>query len=188
MIGQLTDTGRIVVRHQGRTEAEIPLGPLADEAPLYHRPTAEPTKPAAVNAARIEDRVGLARRAADADRVPGSVLARLGVGPGRLDGRRPDGETPGGGGCRRGAGRGHRPGACADNRLHAALLRRRPGDGRAQAVAEAWRNITAVGAAAAGDHRQHEFRQSGEAGDDGPVRRRDPRAWRRPARRWISRS
>src|SRR5580692_1133869 len=35
VIGHLTDTGRIVVRHQGRIEADIPLGPLNDQAPLY---------------------------------------------------------------------------------------------------------------------------------------------------------
>ncbi len=40
VIGHLTDTGRIVVRHEGRVEADIPLDPLADQAPLYHRPTA----------------------------------------------------------------------------------------------------------------------------------------------------
>ncbi|MCB8878712.1 phosphoribosylformylglycinamidine synthase subunit PurL [Acidisoma cellulosilytica] len=38
VIGHITDTGRIVVRHKGVTEADIPLGPLADEAPLYRRP------------------------------------------------------------------------------------------------------------------------------------------------------
>src|ERR1700709_907110 len=40
VIGHLTDTGRIVVRHKGTVEADIPLAPLADQAPLYHRPTA----------------------------------------------------------------------------------------------------------------------------------------------------
>ena len=41
-----------------------------------------------------------------------------------------------------------------------------------QAVAESWRNLTAVGARAAGADRQHEFRQPGEARDHGRVRRR----------------
>ena len=44
VIGHLTDTGRIVLRHQGRTEADIPLAPLADQAPLYHRPHIETPK------------------------------------------------------------------------------------------------------------------------------------------------
>jgi phosphoribosylformylglycinamidine synthase len=42
VIGHLTDTGRIVVRHQGRVEADIELAPLADQAPLYRRNFAEP--------------------------------------------------------------------------------------------------------------------------------------------------
>src|SRR5579863_6730850 len=46
VIGHLTDTGRIVVRHHGVVEADIPLGPLNDQAPLYHRPTAEAPAPA----------------------------------------------------------------------------------------------------------------------------------------------
>jgi phosphoribosylformylglycinamidine synthase subunit PurL len=59
VIGRLTDTGRIVVRHQGKVEADIPLAPLNDKAPLYHRPTAEIPKQEPLNSARIEDRIGL---------------------------------------------------------------------------------------------------------------------------------
>ena len=44
VIGHLTDTGRIVVKHKGAVEADIPLAPLADQAPLYHRPTTETPK------------------------------------------------------------------------------------------------------------------------------------------------
>src|SRR5215470_9641192 len=38
VIGRVTDTGRMVLKWQGETVADIPLGPLADEAPLYDRP------------------------------------------------------------------------------------------------------------------------------------------------------
>ncbi len=61
VIGRVTSTGRIVVRHRGEVEADIPLGPLSDQAPLYHRPTAETPKQAPLAAARVEDRFGLAR-------------------------------------------------------------------------------------------------------------------------------
>ncbi len=44
VIGHLTDTGHIVVRHRGQIEADIPLDPLAEQAPLYHRPMAETPK------------------------------------------------------------------------------------------------------------------------------------------------
>ncbi len=59
VIGRLTDTGRIVVRHHGKLEADIPLAPLNDEAPLYHRPTTETPKQEILNPARLEDRLGL---------------------------------------------------------------------------------------------------------------------------------
>ncbi|WP_327752740.1 phosphoribosylformylglycinamidine synthase subunit PurL [Sphingobium sp. SJ10-10] len=38
VIGHVTDTGRMVLVHKGETVCDIPLGPLADDAPLYDRP------------------------------------------------------------------------------------------------------------------------------------------------------
>src|SRR3546814_7834306 len=37
-IGEVTDTGRMVLDHQGETVCDIPLAPLADDAPCYDRP------------------------------------------------------------------------------------------------------------------------------------------------------
>ena len=45
VIGRVTDTGRMVLTWQGETVCDIPLGPLADEAPCYDRPWV-PTPPA----------------------------------------------------------------------------------------------------------------------------------------------
>ena len=59
VIGELTSTGRLTVWHDGRLEADIPLAPLNDQAPLYTRPTIEPPKREKLNPARIEDRIGL---------------------------------------------------------------------------------------------------------------------------------
>jgi len=39
VIGEVTDTGHMVLEWQGETVCDIPLGPLADDAPLYDRPT-----------------------------------------------------------------------------------------------------------------------------------------------------
>ncbi len=39
VIGTVTDTGRMVLKWQGETVCDIPLDPLADEAPLYDRPS-----------------------------------------------------------------------------------------------------------------------------------------------------
>jgi phosphoribosylformylglycinamidine synthase len=40
IIGKLTDSGRMVLRHHGETVADLPIDPLADAAPIYDRPTA----------------------------------------------------------------------------------------------------------------------------------------------------
>ena len=45
VIGHVTDTGRMVLKWRGETVCDIPLGPLADDAPLYDRPHV-PTPPA----------------------------------------------------------------------------------------------------------------------------------------------
>ena len=70
------------------------------------------------------------RGAVEAGRLPRPLLARLGLGPVRQHRRRPDGEAAGRGRCRRGEAGGSVACAGADHRLHAALLRRRPGGGR----------------------------------------------------------
>jgi phosphoribosylformylglycinamidine synthase II len=42
VIGEVTDTGRMVLEWNGEVVADIPLDPLADEAPLYERPYTKP--------------------------------------------------------------------------------------------------------------------------------------------------
>jgi phosphoribosylformylglycinamidine synthase II len=46
VIGTVTDTGRLVLSWNGETAADIPLAPLADDAPCYERPWVETPKPA----------------------------------------------------------------------------------------------------------------------------------------------
>ncbi|HYU95736.1 MAG TPA: phosphoribosylformylglycinamidine synthase subunit PurL, partial [Sphingomicrobium sp.] len=46
VIGEVTDTGHMVLEFDGAAVCDIPLGPLADEAPLYERPYAVPRPPA----------------------------------------------------------------------------------------------------------------------------------------------
>jgi phosphoribosylformylglycinamidine synthase II len=45
VIGTVTDTGRMVLKWKGDVVADIPLAPLADEAPLYDRPHVATPKP-----------------------------------------------------------------------------------------------------------------------------------------------
>ena len=179
VIGRITDTGRIVVRHHGVVEADIPLAPLNDQAPLYTRPTVD--TPEIGKAEPGPDRGPLRPdpSAGEAGGLPGPVLARLGVGPVRQHRRWPDRQAPRRGRCRRGQAGRPEAGPGADHRLHPALLPRRPGNrrraGRRRSLAQPDRRRRP----AAGDHRQHEFRQPRKARDHGPVRRRHPRHGRR---------
>ncbi len=46
VIGRVTDTGRLILRLGNRVEADLPVGPLVTEAPLYDRPwVAPPSRP-----------------------------------------------------------------------------------------------------------------------------------------------
>jgi phosphoribosylformylglycinamidine synthase len=45
VIGEVTDTGHMVLEFDGEVVADIPLGPLADEAPCYERPYVIPKPP-----------------------------------------------------------------------------------------------------------------------------------------------
>ncbi len=46
IIGEVTDTGHMVLVHHGEVVADIPLAPLADDAPLYDRPYVKTPPPA----------------------------------------------------------------------------------------------------------------------------------------------
>lgn len=54
VIGHITDTGRIVVTHNGIVEADIPLDPLADQAPLYRRPIEWPVPAPVLDPASVK--------------------------------------------------------------------------------------------------------------------------------------
>jgi phosphoribosylformylglycinamidine synthase len=144
VIGKITDTGRIVVIHRGVIEADIPLAPLSDAAPLYHRPIVETPKPAplATTTDPVGLQAGLLKLIACPDiasrrwiwdqydsTVGGQTVKRPGVADAaivRLEGtNRALAMTTD---CT--------PRYCAAD----------PYAGGAQAVAEAWRNITATGA------------------------------------------
>ena len=57
VIGTITDTGRMVVRHKGVMVADLPLDSLNDDAPLYERPYefTDPPKPFDMDKAAAPD-------------------------------------------------------------------------------------------------------------------------------------
>jgi phosphoribosylformylglycinamidine synthase subunit PurL len=146
VIGHITDTGRIVVRHRGQTEADIPLAPLNDQAPLYTRPTVDTRKSEKLNPARIEDRLGLtgalirlvscpdgASRAWVWDQYDSTVGGQTVKRPGAADAAVVKLE-------------GLKRALALTTDCTPRYCLADPETGGAQAVAEAWRNLTAVGA------------------------------------------
>jgi phosphoribosylformylglycinamidine synthase len=144
VIGHLTDTGRIVVRHKGAVEADIPLRPLVEQAPLYHRPTAETPPPAPLG--EVDPPLGMGDALMELIGCP-DLCSRAWVWE-QYD------STIGGQTVKR-------PGAAdaavvrLDGFIRALALTTDctprycaadPHAGGTQAVAEAWRNLTAVGA------------------------------------------
>jgi phosphoribosylformylglycinamidine synthase subunit PurL len=145
VIGKVTETGKLVLRQTGVIAAEIPVGPLVSEAPVYDRPWTEGAKPREIVAHEVRTRVsvleGLQKLLASPDLackrwiweqydhlVMGQTVQRPGGDAAvvRLPGKKKalalvtD--------CT--------PRYCAAD----------PKRGGAQAVAETWRNLTAVGA------------------------------------------
>ncbi len=145
VIGEITGSGRLAARAGGGTAADLPLAPLAAEAPEYDRPRA--ALPAPGPAPELGRGAG---------RSPGALLKRLMASP-DLASRRwiweqydhtvmaDTVQRPGGDAAVvriRGAGGGLALTTDCTPRYCAAD----PAAGGRQAVAEAWRNLTAVGA------------------------------------------
>jgi phosphoribosylformylglycinamidine synthase II len=58
VIGRVTDTGHLVLKWKGETAADIPLAPLADDAPCYDRPWVATPRPAALGEVESHSRIG----------------------------------------------------------------------------------------------------------------------------------
>ncbi|MFT8471076.1 phosphoribosylformylglycinamidine synthase subunit PurL [Acetobacter persici] len=144
IIGHLTETGHIVVKHKGQVEADIPLDPLADQAPIYDRAAATPVVPEPLGPVHAP----VSLDAALLKMVGSPDLASRSWVWNQYD------STVGGQTVRR-------PGAAdaaivkiEDTSLALAITtdctprycHADPKTGGAQAVAEAWRNLTATGA------------------------------------------
>lgn len=145
VIGYTTDTGRLVVRHRGSVEADIPLVALAHQAPVYERPWTPRPPQAAIDPRDIP--------------APNSIFSALQtlIGSPALSSRcwiweqfdhmvmtdtvqRPGGDAA----VVRVHGTGKSLAISCDvtPRYCAANVR----EGAKQAVAECWRNLSAVGA------------------------------------------
>ena len=144
VIGHLTETGRIVVKHKGVIEADIPLDPLAEQAPLYHRPWVETPKRAALGPVASPVGLGpalealiacpdLASRSWVWDQYDSTVGGQTVKRPGASDAAIVKIE-------------GRKRALALTTDCTPRYVLADPEAGGAQAVAEAWRNITATGA------------------------------------------
>jgi phosphoribosylformylglycinamidine synthase II len=146
VIGRITDTGRIVVRHHGKVEADIALAPLNDQAPLYTRPTTASLRLEKLNPVRIEDRHGLTRALRQLVACP-DLCSRAWVWD-QYDSS-VGGQTvkrPGGADAAVVKLEGLKRGLALTTDCTPRYCQADPEVGGMQAVAEAWRNLTAVGA------------------------------------------
>jgi phosphoribosylformylglycinamidine synthase len=149
VIGVTTDTGRLTLRWHGDIVCDLPLGPLADEAPKYERQYVAPLKAIPLTEGEekrlIEDYPGFAESLTKLLSAPDQCSKRW---IWEQYDRHVMGDT------------------VADSGSDAAIVRLYPGpraiamtcdvtpryveadayEGGKQAVAEAWRNLTAVGA------------------------------------------
>ena len=145
IIGYTTDTGRLVVRHRGMVEADIPLAALGQAAPLYERPFIKKEPPAVIEPQDVA--------------APNSMLGALEclMGSPHLASRRwiweqydhmvmtDTVQRPGGDAAVvrvHGTSKGLAISCDVTPRYCAAD----PFEGAKQAVAECWRNLSAVGA------------------------------------------
>jgi phosphoribosylformylglycinamidine synthase len=144
VIGRVTETGRLVLRMKGEIAADIPVGPLVTEAPVYRRPWRRSDPEPEINSPSLPER------------DPLDCLQRLLASPALASKRwiweqfdhlvmgntvkRPGGDAA----VVRVSPSGKALALATD--CTPRYCRADPVRGGAQAVAESWRNLTAVGA------------------------------------------
>jgi phosphoribosylformylglycinamidine synthase subunit PurL len=142
VIGRVTDTGRLVLKFKGETAADIPLGPLGDNAPAYERPHVPTPKRADIDPPASAD------LAADLVKLIGSpdlaskrwIWEQYDHMVGADTVQRPGGDAA--------VVRVHgtRKGLAIATDCNPRYCFADPVEGGRQAIAETWRNLTAVGA------------------------------------------
>ena len=145
VIGKTTDTLRFVVKHDGEVKVDLPIKELGDEAPLYDRPHVASPKLAAIDAASIDPPMGTGEALLRLLAVPDLASKRWVweqydhlIGGNTI-------QRPGGDAAIVRVGDGPKGLAlCTD--VTPRYCEADPYEGGKQAVAEAWRNITATGA------------------------------------------
>jgi phosphoribosylformylglycinamidine synthase II len=146
-IGKTTDTGRLVLKHKGETVCDVPLAPLFDDAPLYDRPWTQPV---------LQPRLDPAQVPAPTDWE--AAILKLMSAPDMASKRwlweqydrhvMADTLEDSATGADSGIVRVHgtKKALAVTSDVTPRYVQNDPYEGGKQAVAEAWRNLTAVGA------------------------------------------
>ena len=170
IVGHTTPSKRFIVKHSGVEKVNLPIKELGDEAPVYDRPYTATPKRSAVKASSVTPPM----------RVP-DALEKL-IGTPDLCSKRWVWEQydhvilgntvqrPGGDAAVVRVNDGPKALALTVD-VTPRYCEADPYEGGKQAVAEAWRNITAVGGTPLAITDNLNFGNPGKAGDHGPVRR-----------------
>ena len=141
-IGQVTASGRALLRYDGDVVADMPVSPLVDEAPVYERPVRESEPPPPASVPECEDPAGALRALLAtpelgskqwiSDQYDSTVRSNTVVGPG--------------GDAAVLRVKGIRAGLALTSDVNPSYCALDPREGGKQAVAEAARNLACVGA------------------------------------------
>jgi len=147
VIGKTTDTGHMVLRHKGEVVCDVPLAPLFDDAPLYDRPWVAPAPQPRLNPADVAAPADYAQAVLKLMSAPDMASKRWiweqydrHVMADTLE----DSATGADAGVVR--VHGSKKALAVTSDVTPRYVLNDPYEGGKQAVAEAWRNLTAVGA------------------------------------------
>ncbi|TBW38206.1 phosphoribosylformylglycinamidine synthase subunit PurL [Siculibacillus lacustris] len=149
IVGETTDTLRFVVEHHGQVMADLPIKDLGDQAPEYDRPWVEPKRQPVLAAADVPAPQDYGRALLDLVGSPnqssrrwvweqydhliqGNTVQRPGGDAAVVRVERPNG--------------GHAKGLAFTCDVTPRYVEADPYEGGKQAIAESWRNLSAVGA------------------------------------------
>ncbi|WP_369058961.1 phosphoribosylformylglycinamidine synthase subunit PurL [Caulobacter sp. 73W] len=147
VIGVTTDTGRMILKHHGQVVCDLPLAPLFDDAPLYDRPWVQPEVGAFIDPASVPAPANWEEAVLKIVSCPDVASKRWlweqydrHVMADTIE----DSAT----GADSGVVRVHggEKGLAVTSDCTPRYVQADPFEGGKQAVAEAWRNLTAVGA------------------------------------------
>ena len=143
VIGITTDTNRLVIKHKGKVEADMPITALSDEAPIYERPF---TKRAPVAGSPAFDKSKSVLASLEKIIAAPDMASRRWVWEQYDNSVMNDTIQHPGGDAAVVRVHGTKKALAITTDVTPRYCRPDPFEGGKQAVAEAWRNLTAVGA------------------------------------------